>query len=70
MLPLGAKGHPKKNPTPVMRIPLLSCWSRLYKRLPKYYGVLLMPWLPTPEVEVTIVKDSMCFRHMAQRLLS
>lgn len=43
MLPLRTKGRLTSTPTAGLRKHLLSCWSGLSNRLPKYYRLLLVP---------------------------
>lgn len=52
-----------KFPLLHMRNPLLSCWSRLSKRLLKYYRLLLLSLVTQPQVgEVPNADDTMTYQ--------
>lgn len=52
-----------KTLTPIMRIPILNCWSVLSKQLPKYYRLLLHQVAPQDvQVKSPLLKTSCTFQ--------
>lgn len=67
MLPPRAIDQRTISPTPSMRSSLLSCWSELSKRIPKYYKLLLLPLVvPREGKQVLTAEYIMYIRHSSE----
>lgn len=67
MLPPRAIDQRTLSPTPIMRSPLLSCWSELSERIPKYYKLLILPlFVPREGKQVIIAEYIMYIRHSSE----
>ena len=74
MLPQRAKDHLKKKKKKTIagiKSPILSCWTKLCKRLIRHIAYCSFPWLPFRGVRlILIAEDTIHFRHRSQKLLS